>query len=90
MADVLPDRPKIFLSYSRQELYFAEEVVQELSKQFDVWFDIQRLKPGLDWDADIKQGNDECAALVLIVSEASLHSPNVGLYRLLSRRSRDR
>jgi len=72
-----PERPTIFLSYSRQELYFAEAVVQELTQSFDVWFDVQRLKPGLDWDAEIKQGNDQCAALVLVASESSLHSPNV-------------
>ncbi|MBX3085686.1 MAG: TIR domain-containing protein [Anaerolineae bacterium] len=74
---IAPARPKIFLSYSRQELYFAEGVVQKLSQYFDVWFDIQRLLPGQDWAAGIKQGLDECVALVLITSEASLHSPNV-------------
>jgi len=33
--------------------------------------------PGHDWAAGIKMGLEECATLVLVVSQASLHSPNV-------------
>ena len=70
-------RKKVFLSYSRSELYFAEAVAKRLSKDFDVWFDLQRLLPGLDWKAEINKGLEACHALVLITSQAALHSPNV-------------
>src|SRR5579872_3416655 len=78
MADTsTPKHAKLFLSYSRQELYFAESLVNELSSDFDVWFDIQRLRPGIDWGAEIRHGLDDCDALVLVASETALHSPYV-------------
>ena len=78
MADInTPKQHKLFLSYSRQELYFAESLVKELSPDFDIWFDIQRLRPGIDWAAEIRSGLDDCDALVLVASETSLHSPYV-------------
>lgn len=71
---------KLFLSYSRSELYFAESVVHALvTAGFDVWFDIQRLLPGMHWGEVINEGVAECDALVLIASRASLRSYYVGL-----------
>lgn len=69
---------QLFVSYSRQQFYFAESVVLYLQKLgHDVWFDVQRLTPGLDWAVGIQQGLDRADALILIASQASLASPYV-------------
>ncbi|GEM_PF-1583520 len=66
---------RFFLSYSRQELYFAQAVAQYLQDNgLEVWFDIQQLEPGCDWKAEIVAGLDSTAELILIVSRASLTS----------------
>ncbi len=68
----------IFVSYSRQEFYFADSVVAVLQAAgHTVWFDVQQLSPGLDWKQGIKQGLWGCDALVLIASRASIASGNV-------------
>ena len=42
----------IFISYSRRQLYFAESVVLHLQRAGpDVWFNLQKLTPGVDWSA---------------------------------------
>ena len=47
----------VFISYSRQELYFAESLAVSLQeKGVSVWFDIQQLKPGFDWKEGIQYG----------------------------------
>ncbi len=71
---------KLFLSYSRQELYFAEAVAQKLlDAGFDVWFDIQQLESGIDWKKAIDDGLANCDAMVLVASQAALHSPYVAI-----------
>lgn len=68
----------IFVSYSRRQLYFAESVVLHLQKAgLDVWFDLQKLTPGVDWSAALKDGYTTCDRLLLIVSQAALQSPYV-------------
>jgi hypothetical protein len=72
--------PFYFISYSRSQLYFAESVAVELERMsVDVWFDLQQLKTGEDWASEIKRGLDECAGVVLIVSQRSLASKYVEL-----------
>jgi hypothetical protein len=68
----------IFVSYSRRQLYFAESVVLHLQKAgLEVWFDLQKLTPGVDWSAALKDGYTACDRLLLIVSQAALQSPYV-------------
>jgi hypothetical protein len=72
--------PFYFISYSRSQLYFAESVAVELERmKVDVWFDLQQLKTGEDWASEIKRGLDECAGVVLIVSQRSMASKYVEL-----------
>lgn len=72
--------PFYFISYSRSQLYFAESAAVELERMgIDVWFDLQQLKTGEDWASEIKRGLDECAGVVLIVSQRSLASKYVEL-----------
>lgn len=70
--------PKIFLSYSRRQLYFAESLALHLQKEgLDVWFDLQQLQAGAVWADGLKDGIRDAGLLVLVVSEASLASPYV-------------
>lgn len=67
---------RFFLSYSRQELYFAQSVTQSLQQAgLSIWFDLQQLEPGCDWKAEIAAGLTEATDLILIVSAASITSP---------------
>lgn len=67
---------RFFLSYSRQELYFAQAVTQTLQAAgLDVWFDLQQLEPGCQWQSEIAAGLEQSTDLLLIVSQSSLESP---------------
>ena len=66
---------QLFMSYSRQELYFAEAVVLGLQKTgVEVWFDLQQLEPGCNWEEAIAEGLRGCSGIILLVSRASIHS----------------
>ncbi|MFN8375490.1 MAG: toll/interleukin-1 receptor domain-containing protein [Anaerolineae bacterium] len=68
---------RLFLSYSRQEFYFADLTATALQAAgHDVWFDVERLSPGLDWKAGIDQGLRDCEALLIIASSAYFASKN--------------
>jgi hypothetical protein len=68
----------IFLSYSRQQLYFAESVALHLQRAgLEVWFDLQRLGPGVNWSTALEEGYSGCEKLILIASQAALDSPYV-------------
>jgi len=70
----------LFLSYSRQQFYFAESLAIHLQqKNIPVWFDIQQLEPGKDWAEGIQRGLTESAGLVLVASRGALASPYVRL-----------
>jgi hypothetical protein len=65
----------IFVSYSRKQLYFAEAVALHLQRAgFEVWFDLQKLGPGVDWGTELKNGYNNCEKLVLVASKAALAS----------------
>lgn len=67
---------QIFLSYSRQELYFAEAIVHQLKNNgLNIWFDLEQLEPGSRWFDEIKVGLEQSEALILISSQAALRSP---------------
>ena len=68
----------IFISYSRQQLYFAEALSKRLQKAgVGVWMDLQQLEPGEDWRAQIRDALQACTALVLVGSRQALASPYV-------------
>jgi hypothetical protein len=67
----------VFLSYSRQELTFADSVFQELvQRDIPIWMDIYRLKPGEAWQEQIFTALDTADTLLFIVSRASIESEN--------------
>ena len=68
----------IFVSYSRRQLYFAESVALYLQRAgLEVWFDLQKLTPGVEWAATLKDGYSNCNRLVLVASRAALQSSYV-------------
>lgn len=67
-----------FMSYSRQEYYFAESLTLHLQHRgLSVWFDVQQLEPGVNWKADIDDGLARSQSLTLVASRSSLASPYV-------------
>lgn len=67
---------QLFISYSRQQLYFAEALALHLQANGQaVWFDLQQLHVGSDWADGLKAGVGDAARLLLVVSRASLESP---------------
>lgn len=75
MSIQLLNQNRVFLSYSRTEMYYAEAVTKSLQDiGFQVWFDLQQLEPGCVWEEEIEHGLAESKELVLIVSRAALAS----------------
>lgn len=67
-----------FLSYSREQYYFAESLALHLQQRgLPIWFDIQQLEPGVNWAADIQAGLEQAHSLILVASHAALTSPYV-------------
>lgn len=67
---------RIFISYSRSEMYYAEALTLGLQRAgFDVWFDLQQLEPGCIWLEEIAKGLQSCDELILVVSRSALTSP---------------
>ena len=71
---------KIFMSYSRRELGFVDDLVSKLEeKGYDVWLDYRVLIPGSPWKEQIDKGLNESDTVLLVVSKASLASQYVEL-----------
>ncbi|HXX77757.1 MAG TPA: toll/interleukin-1 receptor domain-containing protein, partial [Ktedonobacteraceae bacterium] len=68
----------VFISYSRDQFYFAEFLALRLQKQgVSTWFDMQRLTPGVSWQDLIESGLSSCIGLVLIASKSAFASDYV-------------
>src|SRR5690606_4922497 len=71
---------KIFMSYSRRELGFVDDLVSQLEqKGYDVWLDYRILIPGSPWKEQIDKGLDESDTVLLVISKASISSQYVEL-----------
>lgn len=71
---------KIFISYSRRELGFVDDLVGDLeAKKYNVWLDYRVLIPGSPWAEQIDKGLKEADTVLLVVSKASLASEFVAL-----------
>lgn len=69
---------RVFISYSRAQYYFAEDLAAALSRQgFDVWFDAERLLPGSDWQRSIEAGIRVADVLVIVGSRDAFASGHV-------------
>ena len=70
---------KIFMSYSRRELGFVDDLVSKLESKYNVWLDYRVLIPGTPWAGQIEKGLKEADTVLLVVSKASLASEFVAL-----------
>ena len=70
----------IFMSYSRRELGFVDDLVNKLEeKEYTIWLDYRSLVPGKLWEEQIYQGIKNADVVLLVVSKASMSSENVGM-----------
>lgn len=70
--------PKVFISYSRRDLEFAEQLTRELIRNgANVWFDQFSIESGSAWDSSIEQAIDNAETMVLLLSTSSVKSENV-------------
>jgi hypothetical protein len=70
--------PKLFISYSRTDEVFARQLATSLSMMgADIWIDIRDIPAGMKWSSAIQEGLDRSDAMIIIISPASMASPNV-------------
>lgn len=70
----------IFMSYSRRELGFVDDLVSKLEDGgYNVWLDYRVLIPGTPWKGQIASGLDNSDTVLLVVSKASIASEYVEL-----------
>ncbi len=70
----------IFMSYSRRELGFVDDLVSKLEgESYNVWLDYRALIPGSPWNVQIEKGLKEADSVLLVVSKAALASEYVAL-----------
>ena len=73
-------KPNIFMSYSRREVGFVDDLTHRLEKEgFKIWLDYRSLVPGTAWAGQIDKGLDESQVILLVVSKASMASKYVEL-----------
>lgn len=72
--DVPRTKRKIFLSYGRDE--YSRDALRVKAgleaRGHEVWFDVERLREGRDWEAWIEQGLQQCDLLVLLMTPYSV------------------
>ena len=70
----------IFMSYSRRELGFVDDLVSKLEGEgYNVWLDYRVLIPGTPWKEQIAKGLHDSDTVLLVVSKASIASEYVEL-----------
>jgi CRP-like cAMP-binding protein len=72
-----PAEHEVFISYARADLYFAKRLATGL-RRFGVttWLDVHNIRPGLSWARQVGEALDDCSAMVLVISPASMSSEN--------------
>jgi len=71
-------KPKLMVSYSRQQIPFVDVFYKDLVKAgYDVWLDYQRLIPSEAWFDQITAGVKNADIVLLVVSKDSMASKNV-------------
>jgi hypothetical protein len=70
----------IFMSYSRRELGFVDDLVSQLEGEgYKVWLDYRVLIPGTPWKEQIAKGLNDADTVLLVLSKASIASEYVEL-----------
>jgi hypothetical protein len=74
----LEDRQRVFVSYSRRDFYFAEQLAVELGRRgLAVWFDVHELAAGTELFPAIDRGIVQCDGFVLVAPRGALESSYV-------------
>lgn len=72
--------PNIFMSYSRREVGFVDDLTHRLEQAgFNVWLDYRHLIPGTPWAGQIAKGLKDAEVILLVVSKESIASKYVEL-----------
>jgi Uncharacterized protein conserved in bacteria len=70
---------QVFLSYSRRDEETVFKIRKSLERRgIDVWIDQDDIGTGSRWDIQIEQGIQESRIILVVLSPASVESPNVG------------
>ena len=73
-------KPNIFMSYSRREVGFVDQLTSRLEREgFKVWLDYRSLVPGKPWKEQINKGLDDSDVILLVISKDAITSKNVEL-----------
>lgn len=69
---------QVFISYSRGDLAFAEQLVEDLlDYDVKVWVDVRSIPHGANWDIEVQKGLDTSDLMLVLLSPASSASQNV-------------
>jgi hypothetical protein len=69
---------QLFISYSREDLAFAEQLVEDLlDYDVNVWVDVRSIPHGANWDIEVQKGLDTSDLMLVLLSPASSASQNV-------------
>lgn len=69
----MEEEPLVFLSYTSADREQVGEVASKLiANKVDAWIDYRRIKPGQNWDFEIRKALDRAAIIVVFISENSV------------------
>ena len=73
------ERMSAFISYSRRDYYFAEELYARFAELAELrpWMDVRSLRPGNDWPEAIEAAVDSVDVVILVASPDALESDRV-------------
>lgn len=70
--------PRVFISYSRDDLPFVSRLAQDLRAcGVDLWLDQEEISAGEDWTDAVWDGLRSCDLMLLVISPASMDSREV-------------
>jgi len=68
-----PDEQVVFISYTSADREVVTEIVDQLvSRGLTTWIDHRRLKPGQNWDFEIRRALDRSVIIVVFISKHSV------------------
>ena len=71
------NNPYLYLSYERSDARFAYDIVQSLPENYSVWHDFDSTYNPLTINFDRQHAIDNCAGVLLVLSQASSQSRDV-------------
>lgn len=66
---------QVFISYSRKDLSFVEQLVSDLKNEgFDVWYDVSGIAGGTQWRSEIENALKNSQYIIVVLSPDSIAS----------------